>query len=85
MQLEQFYMASSMLGYDGNPEESKDKSSFKEEANAMLLLRGNIVNIKEELAGNDFGFVFLKELKLIEDMYIYASISFFMNAMKYLI
>lgn len=77
MQVEHFYMASSMLGYDvdGNPEESKSDSNFKDEANALLLIRSNILNIKEELAGNGFGFVFLKELKIIEDMYTYASIA----------
>ena len=54
-----------MLWYDvdGNPEESKSNSSFQDEANAMLLLRGNILNIKDELSGNGFGYILLKELK----------------------
>ena len=77
LQVEHFYMASSMLGYDadGNLKDSDLDSSFKEEANAMLLLQGNILNIKEELNGNGFGFIFLKELKEIENMYTYSSIA----------
>jgi hypothetical protein len=53
----------------------------------MLLLRGNIVNIKDELSGNGFGYVLLKELKQIENMYTIHLLllnQFFMNAMIYL-
>ena len=82
-------MPNPMLWYDvdGNPEESKSNSSFQDEANDMLLLRGNIVNIKDELSGNGFGYVLLKELKQIENMYTIHLLllnQFFMNAMIYL-
>ena len=74
-----FYMLNSLFGYDedGNPKkEEKSDSAFRDEARAMMLLSHNILNIKEELNGTGFGYVFLKELNEIFQMYTNSSIIF---------
>ena len=74
----EFYMMNSMLGYDkdGNPNKDRDKPSYRDEMKAMLLLQRKILNIKDELNGTGYGFVFLKELKEIGDMYTNTSYIF---------
>ena len=68
---QQFYSTSSFLGYDtdGNYILDKKNFSYKEEMNAVLLLQRKILNMKNELNGTGYGFIFLKELKEIADMY----------------
>lgn len=68
---QQFYSTSSFLGYDadGNYKLDKKNFSYKEEMNAVLLLQRKILNMKNELNGTGYGFIFLKELKEIADMY----------------
>lgn len=71
-----FYMINSILGYDqdGNPTEKE--SDMRDDACAMILLTHNILNIKEELNGTGYGYVFLKELKDIFEMYTNTSFIF---------
>ena len=71
-----FYMMNSLLGYDedGNPIK-EEKSKFRDEACAMMLLH-SVLNIKEELNGTGFGYIFLKELNEIFQMYTNSSIIF---------
>ena len=73
---QRFFSMNSMVGVDeeGNPEEKK--LSFLDEANTMMLLSTNILNIKNELNGTGYAYVFLKELKDIGNMYFYSSIIF---------
>ena len=73
-----FYMFSSLLGYDadGNPENKKNYTSCLEEIKATMLLKHQILNVKEELNGTGYGFVFLKELKEIAEMYTNSSYIF---------
>ena len=75
---ENFYMMNSILGYDtdGNVVKDKENSPTQDEMRAMLLLHHQILNIKNELNGTGYGFVFLKELKEIGDMYTNASYIF---------
>ena len=75
----QFYMMSSLFGYDsdGNPiKEERSKEDYHEELNTMLLMQHQILNIKEELNGTGFGLIFLKELREIADMYSNTSYIF---------
>ena len=74
----QFYMMNDILGYDedGNPKESKETSNNEDEMKALLLLQHQSLNIKNELNGTGFGYVFLKELKTIGDMYTNSSYIF---------
>ena len=75
----QFYMLSSLYGYDsdGEPiEEEKNKEEYHEEMKALLLMQHQILNIKEELNGNGIGLLFLKELREIADMYSNTSYIF---------
>ena len=71
-----FYMMNSLLGYDadGNPLK-EENSKFREEACAMMLCH-SVLNIKEELNGTGFGYIFLKELNEIFQMYTKSSIIF---------
>ena len=73
-----FYMFSSLLGYDadGNPENKKNYTSCLEEIKATMLLKHQILNVKDELNGTGYGFVFLKELKEIVEMYTNSSYMF---------
>ena len=69
-----FYMCNSILGYDqdGNPEKEKEKESDldREEMRAVMLMQHcSILNIKNELNGTGWGYVFLKELKELSEMY----------------
>ena len=75
---EQFYMINSILGYDtdGDPKEEKENPSYRDEMKAVLLLQRKVLNIKEELNGTGYGFVFLKELREIGDMYSNSSYIF---------
>ena len=75
---ENFYMMNSIIGYDtdGNVIKDKESSSCNDEMRAMLLLQHQILNMKDELNGTGYGFVFLKELKEIGDMYTNASYIF---------
>ena len=78
MAANKFYTMTSLLGYDadGNPEkEEKSNSKFTDEARAMILLHC-VLNIKEELNGTGLGYVFLKELNDIFQMYSNSSIIF---------
>ena len=78
MEANNFYMMTSLLGYDadGNPEsQEKSDSKFRDEACAMILLHC-VLNIKEELNGTGLGYVFLKELNDIFQMYTNTSIIF---------
>ena len=59
-----------------DPSKDKESSSCNDEMRAMLLLQHQILNIKEELNGTGYGFVFLKELKEIGDMYTNSSYIF---------
>lgn len=74
----QFYSMNSLLGYDGdgNPEEKKKSLSCEEEMKAVMLLQRQILNIKNELNGTGYGFVFLKELREIAEMYSNSSYIF---------
>ena len=73
-----FYMESSLIGYDadGNPEKDNNYPSCHEEMKATMLLGHQILNIKNELNGTGYGFVFLKELKEICEMYTNSSYIF---------
>ena len=67
-----FYMCNSILGYDqdGNPEKEKESDPDREEMRAVMLMQHcNILNIKNELNGTGWGYVFLKELKELSEMY----------------
>ena len=78
LEVNKFYMMTSHLGYDndGNPvKEEKPDSKFRDEACAMMLLH-SVLNIKEELNGTGLGYVFLKELNEIFQMYTKSSIIF---------
>ena len=74
--INKFYMMNSIIGVDevGNPE--KKTLAFQDEANAILFLSSNYLDIKEELNGTGFGYKFLKELKNIGDMYFHSSLIF---------
>ena len=65
-----FYGFGSILGYDydGNPEE-EEEPAYREEMRAIMLSRHKLLNIEKELNGTGYGFVFLKELNEIFDMY----------------
>jgi len=73
-----FYTMDSIIGYDvdGNVINDKEKTSYNDEMRAMLLLQHQLLNIKNELNGTGYGFVFLKELKELGDMYTNASYIF---------
>lgn len=74
-----FYMMDSTFGYDqdGRPvPEENESSELREEIKAMMLNYHNCLNIKEELNGTGYGFVFLKELKELFDTYTNVSIIF---------
>ena len=60
-----FYMMSSLLGYDEdcNPENEKDNYSYRNELKAMMFMQIKILNIKNELNGAGYSFIFMKELK----------------------
>ena len=75
---QQFYSTSSFLRYDadGNYKADKGNFSYKDEMNAVLLLQRKILNIRNELNGTGYGFIFLKELKEIGDMYSNSSYIF---------
>ena len=62
----EFYMMSSMLGYDkdGNPFKDRDKPSYRDEMKTMLLLQRKILNIKDELNGTGYGLIFLSKISL---------------------
>ena len=64
-------MFNSLLGYDvdGNPEEKKDAPTYYEEMKATMLLQLRILNLKDELNGTGYGFVFLRELRELANMY----------------
>ena len=65
-------MCNSILGYDqdGNPEKEKGSDPDREEMRAVMLMQHcNILNIKNELNGTGWGYVFLKELKELSEMY----------------
>ena len=69
-----FYMLNSLLGYDqdGNPEKENEKESDpnREEMRAVMLMQHcRILNIRNELNGTGWGYVFLKELKELSEMY----------------
>ena len=70
-----FYNQSVLLGYDGdgNKMDKMYCPSYYEEMKATMLLQIQILNIKDELNGTGCGFVFLKELKEIADMYTNCS------------
>ena len=74
-----FYMMSDILGYDqdGNPEKEKESDPNREEMRAVMLMQHcNILNIKNELNGTGWGYVFLKELKELSEMYTNSSYIF---------
>ena len=73
-----FYMFSSIIGYDddGDPEDKKEVPPYLEEMRATMLLKRKILNVKNELNGTGYGFVFLKELKEIADMFTNSSYIF---------
>ena len=74
-----FYMMNSLFGYDGDgkPLQEKNKSKLNtDEIKAGFLLQNKILNIKNELNGTGYGFIFLKELKEICDMYTNSSYLF---------
>jgi len=67
-----FYMMNSTLGYDqnGNPQKEKESNPNREEMMAAMLKQHcSILNIKNELNGTGWGYVFLKELKKLSEMY----------------
>ena len=72
----EFYMMDNSLGfdYDGNP--LKEVSPVVERLNPMLFHITNALNITDELSGRGNGYVFLKELKEIGDMYSNSSAIF---------
>ena len=75
---QRFYTISNFFRYDadGNPQEEKNELPYREEMKAMLLSQHQILNIKNELNGTGYGYVFLKELKEIGDMYTNSSYIF---------
>ena len=76
MEANNFYMMNSLLGYDddGNPvKEEKSDSKFRDEAKAIILMQ-SVLSVKEELNGTGLGYVFLKELNEIFQMYTNSSI-----------
>ena len=66
-------MTNSILGYDqdANPEKEKESYSKRDEVKAIMLMQHcSVLNIKNELNGTGWGYVFLKELKELAEMYI---------------
>lgn len=65
----EFYQMDSSLGYDcdGNP--TNHESPLRDKLNPMLLHISNVLNITDELTGKGYGYVFLKELKDIGEMF----------------
>ena len=66
-----FYMCNSILGYDQDEKEKEKESDLdREEMRAVMLMQHcSILNIKNELNGTGWGYVFLKELKELSEMY----------------
>ena len=65
-------MTNSILGYyqDANPEKEKESYSKRDEMKAIMLMKHcSVLNIKNELNGTGWGYVFLKELKELAEMY----------------
>jgi len=78
------YMMNSTLGYDqdGNPEKEKEPDPNRDEMRAMLLLQHcSVLNIKNELNGTGWGYVFLKELKELSEMY--TNSTYILNSIFY--
>ena len=78
------YMMNSTLGYDqdGNPEKEKEPDPNREEMKAMILLQHcRVLNIKNELNGTGWGYVFLKELKELSEMY--TNSTYILNSIFY--
>ena len=78
------YMMNSTLGYDqdGNPEKEKEYDPNTEEMRAMMLMQHcSILNIKNELNGTGWGYVFLKELKELSEMY--TNSTYILNSIFY--
>ena len=73
----EFYMMNSLLGYDedGNPKKEKETNSYEDEMKAVFL-KHRVLDIKNELNGTGFGFIFIKELNEIGDMYTNSSYIF---------
>ena len=69
-----FFTISTVLGYDydGNLKE-EEEPFYREEMRAIGIWRNKLLNIEKELNGTGYGFVFLKELKEIFDIYNNAS------------
>ena len=65
-----FFTISTVLGYDydGNLKE-EEEPFYREEMRAIGIWRNKLLNIEKELNGTGYGFVFLKELKEIFDIY----------------
>ena len=71
----QFYTLGTFLGYDhnGNNKDGEKEPYYREEMRALWLLQHKLLNIEKELNGTGYGFVFLKELKEICNIYNNAS------------
>ena len=76
LEANKFYMINSLLGYDEDGNPKKKDSDMREDISAILLLGHILLNAKEELNGTGFGYVFLKELKDIFEMYTNSSFIF---------
>ena len=72
----EFYMMNSILGYDEDGNPKGETPNYRDEMCAMMLRSYNLLNVKQELNGTGFGYVFLKELKEIGDMYTNSSVIF---------
>ena len=70
-----FFTIGSILGYDidGNLEVEEEEPFYREEMREIMLSKQKLLNIENELNGKGYGFVFLKELKEILDIYNNAS------------
>ena len=79
MLIHRFFSINSFIGADEDGNIVKDYSEhiekYQDSANIMFL-QTNILSIKDELNGTGNGYVFLRELKDIGDMYFNSSVIF---------